>query len=220
MPEPKPAAFASRTLWNIGWRYLLRHPWQSALMVLGITLGVAVAVAVDLANASATRAFDYSTDSVAGRASHQVVAGPQGLDESIYVSLRRQGLSTSGIPTAPVVTDYVYSTELGDRPFQLLGVDPFAEAPFRSYLGKQSDAPIGALTDFFVQPNSVLISENLAQRFDLSLGDQLNLEYAGETKTVTIAGLLRPSDSLSRRALDGISDPGKADPDGIVRDTE
>ena len=93
MPEQIPATFASRTLWNIGWRYLLRHPWQSALMVLGITLGVAVAVAVDLANASATRAFDYSTDSVAGRATHQIVAGPQGLDEALYVTLRREGFS-------------------------------------------------------------------------------------------------------------------------------
>ena len=33
MPERRPATFASRTLWNIGWRYLLRHAWQSALMV-------------------------------------------------------------------------------------------------------------------------------------------------------------------------------------------
>ena len=107
MPERRSNTFASRTLWNIGWRYLLRHPWQSALMVLGITLGVAVAVAVDLANASATRAFDYSTDAVAGRATHQIVAGSQGLDEAIYVDLRRQGLVTGGIPAAPIVTDYV-----------------------------------------------------------------------------------------------------------------
>ncbi|NIV33824.1 MAG: hypothetical protein GWN58_31565, partial [Anaerolineae bacterium] len=102
MSEPKVTTFASRTLWNIGLRYLLRHPWQSALMVLGITLGVAVAVAVDLANASATRAFDYSTDSVTGRATHQIVAGPQGVDEALYVEMRRQGLSTEGILAAPI----------------------------------------------------------------------------------------------------------------------
>jgi putative ABC transport system permease protein len=67
---------------NTGWRYLLRHPWQSVLMVLGITLGVAAVIAVDLANASASRAFDLSTGSVAGRATHQITGGPQGLDES------------------------------------------------------------------------------------------------------------------------------------------
>jgi putative ABC transport system permease protein len=37
--------------------YLLRHPWQLALALLGISVGVAVIVAVDLANASARKAF-------------------------------------------------------------------------------------------------------------------------------------------------------------------
>ena len=81
-----------KTLWRIGWRYLLRHPWQSVLMVLGITLGVAVVVAVDLANASASRAFDLSTSAVAGKATHQITGGPQGLEENIYTDLRRAGL--------------------------------------------------------------------------------------------------------------------------------
>ena len=52
-------------LLNFGWRYLLRHPWQTALMILGITLGVAVVVAVDLANASASQAFQLSTTMLA-----------------------------------------------------------------------------------------------------------------------------------------------------------
>ncbi len=47
----------SRTLFNVGWRYLFRHPWQSVLMIVGIMLGVAVVVSIDLANASANRAF-------------------------------------------------------------------------------------------------------------------------------------------------------------------
>ena len=112
-------------------RYLRRHPWQTLLMVLGIALGVAVVVAVDLANSAATRAFDLSTDAIAGRATHQIVGGPLGLDEAVYTRLRVDG----GVrPAAPVVTDYVSSPQLGDRPLQLLGVDPFAEAPFRSYL--------------------------------------------------------------------------------------
>ena len=41
----------NRALRNVGWRYLLRHPWQTGLMILGIALGVSVMVAIDLANA-------------------------------------------------------------------------------------------------------------------------------------------------------------------------
>ena len=115
----------------MGWRYLVRHLGATLLMVLGVALGVAVLVAIDLANSSASRAFDLSVDSVAGRATHQVVGGPRGVDEAVYTRLRVEG----GIEqSAPVVSDYLVSPQLGHRPIQLLGVDPFAEAPFRSYL--------------------------------------------------------------------------------------
>src|SRR5512139_2009610 len=102
-----------RPLLNAGWRTLLRHPWQTVLMVLGITLGVAVMVAIDLANSAAARAFDLTTDTVAGRATHQVVGGPAGLDEAIYTRLRVE----AGVElAAPVVAAYVTSPQLGDRP--------------------------------------------------------------------------------------------------------
>jgi hypothetical protein len=39
-------------------RYFFRHPWQFGLSILGIVLGVAVVVSVDLANQSAGRAFE------------------------------------------------------------------------------------------------------------------------------------------------------------------
>ena len=57
----------SRVLWRASLRYLLRHPWQMGLSFVGVALGVAVVVAIDLANASAQRAFLLSTDSVVGR---------------------------------------------------------------------------------------------------------------------------------------------------------
>ena len=179
--------FSSRTLWNIGWRYLLRHPWQSVLMILGITLGVAVVIAMDLANASASRAFDLSTDTVAGRATHQIVAGPQGLDEELYVRLRRQGAVRAA---APIVTEYASSPQLGDRPLQLLGVDPFTEAPFRNYLWGQGDAPIAGLTDFFTRVGAMLVSTDVADRYGLEPGARITLEVAGYERSAVIAGLL------------------------------
>jgi putative ABC transport system permease protein len=201
VPHSQKATFSSRTLWNVGWRYLLRHPWQSVLMIVGITLGVAVVIAMDLANASASRAFDLSTDTVAGRATHQIVAGPQGLDEELYARLRRQGALRAA---APVVTEYVSSPQLGDRPLQLLGVDPFAEAPFRNYLWGQEDAPTAGLTDFFTQVGAILVSTDVADRYGLEPGARITLEVAGYERKAVIAGLLQPNDNLSRRALDGI----------------
>ena len=41
-------------------------------------------VAIDLANGSAQRAFELGTETVTGRATHQIIGGPSGLDEAIY----------------------------------------------------------------------------------------------------------------------------------------
>ncbi len=192
----------SPTLFRVGLRYLIRRPWQTVLMIVGIMLGVAVVVAIDLANASASRAFDLSTDAIAGRATHQINAGSQGVDETVYVTLRRAGV---GIPLAPVVTDYVTSPELGNVPIQLLGVDPFAEGPFRSYLsGPNGQAPTEGLTAFFTQPGAILISVDVAERYGLTPGASLTLQFSGYAREATIAGLLNATDSLSRRALNGI----------------
>ena len=88
-------------------------------------------VAIDLANSSASRAFDLSIDRRRRPGHPPGRRRPAWLDEAVYTRLRVEG----GIEqSAPVVTDYVVSPQLGHRPVQLLGVDPFAEAPFRSYL--------------------------------------------------------------------------------------
>ena len=193
--------FSPRTLWNVGWRYLTRHLWQSLLMVLGITLGVAVVVAVDLANASASRAFDLSVDAVAGRATHQIVGGPQGLDETIYTRLRRAGTVEAA---APVVDAYVTSPQLAGRSMQLLGVDPFAEQPFRSYLSASTQASAVQLSAFLTEAGAILLAADVAERNGLEPGGDLILNIEGRQHRATLAGVLTPTDRLSRRALEGI----------------
>jgi putative ABC transport system permease protein len=190
-----------RTLFNVGWRYMRGHLWQSTLMVLGIMLGVAVVIGVDMANESASRAFDLSTTALTGRATHYISAGSQGLDEKIYIDLRRAGLE---FPSAPILTSYVTSPQLKGVTLQLLGVDPFAEAPFRNYLVGAQGLSSGRLTAFFTKPNSVLISQDQAERYHLGVDSEIQIEYAGKMITGTIAGVLQAQDALSRRALNGM----------------
>jgi putative ABC transport system permease protein len=202
----------SPALRRVGWRYFIRHPWQSALMMLGITLGVAVVVAIDLANASASRAFDLSATAISGKATHQIVAEPLGLPEAIYTRLRLAG---TGLAFAPIIDEYVTSPQLGGTPIQLMGIDPLAEAPFRDYLGGNTASQSGDnqlagfsgndLVTFLTRPGALLISIDLADRYGLKTGDQLELQIAGKPKSAFIAGLLQPATaSLSRRALAGL----------------
>ncbi len=103
--------------------------------------------------------------------------------------------------------DYVTAVELDAQPMRLFGVDPFAEQPFRSYLGlgDQSQAPAADyLAELMATPNTVLISSDVAARYGLSTGSALTIRHGTETETLTIVGLLAPSDELSRRALEGL----------------
>jgi len=188
-------------LWKVSLRYLLRHRWQSILMVFGIALGVAVVVAIDLANASAQHAFELSAETLTGKATHQVAGGPLGVPEQVYVDLVRSGWSQ---PTTPVVQGYVASPQLGGQPLQLLGIDPFSDGPFRDFLGTGQSIPLGQLVAFFTRPGAVLLSQALAQRYHVKIGDSLVVQLAGRTQSVEIVGLLDPADSLSQQTLDGV----------------
>lgn len=90
-------------LWRASLRQMWRRPGQMTLAIVGVALGVAVVVAVDLASRSAGRAFELSTEAVTGRATHQVVGGPEGLPESLFPRL----VLATGVAAAPIVEDYV-----------------------------------------------------------------------------------------------------------------
>lgn len=186
-------------------RYINRRLFQSLLFVVGVALGVAVGVAIDLANASASRAFALSVDSVTGRTTHQIVGGTPGLPTDLYRRLRlEEGIKSS----APIVQSYVQASNLDDRSFRLLGVDPFAEAAFRSYLNPQNSDAASDNSNLFAmiaQPNTVLISAALADRLDITPGDTLTLQTRTTTNAaVQVVGLLYPDDNLSQQAIDNL----------------
>lgn len=193
-------------------RTLLRHPVQFAIMTMGIALGVAVMVGIDIANASAARAFDLSTRAVTGRATHSIVAGAQGIDESFYVRLRTDPQVRNQVESAPIVIAYAISPQLDEAPFTLLGIDPFAEAPFRGYLGAEGteDGPrMEAIASLLTIPGSILLSAPTAESYGLqpcavdAINDscRLSISINGKTKDAYLTGLLEPSDDFARRAL-------------------
>ena len=202
MTSKKARVSAWGAIFRMAWRHAWRRPLQSLFLVAGVAIGVAMIVAIDLANGSAERAFALGTETVAGRATHAIIGGPSGLDEQVYANLRRDlGFRMS----APVVEGYLVVDELDRQPMRLLGIDPFAESPFRAYLGTDSNEPApDYLTPLMVQPNTVLLSSEIASRFDLQPGDVLNAQAGSSRHTLEIVGLLEPSDDLSRRALDGL----------------
>ena len=133
-------------------------------MVLGVTLGVAVVIAIDLANTSARRGFQRSTEAVTGRATHQVLGGPSGLPQDVFRRIRVEaGLRAS----TPVVEGFATALDLDRQPLHVLGLDLLSEAPFRDHLGGGSLADPG-LARVFVDPKAVVIGSALAGRYGLA----------------------------------------------------
>ncbi len=182
-------------------RYISRRLFQSAMFVLGVALGVGVVVAIDIANSSASRAFSLSSESIVGRATHQILGGPNGFPTEIYTRLRLElGIRQS----APVVTEFVRVAG-SDQTLRLLGVDPLAEPPFRSYLaGAGAETDWNALNRLIVEPGAVVISQSLAGRLGLALEDELEISAGGRFSSAQLVGILQPDNNASRQALDDL----------------
>jgi len=189
----------SPILLRTGLRDLRRRPLHTGLMVLGVALGVAVVVAIDLANESARRGFARSSEAIAGRATHQVRGGPSGVPEDLLRRLRVDwGLRAS----APVVEGVVVAPDLDRQPLTLLGVDPLSEGPFRTHLGSGSPAAPN-LARFFDDPSAVIVGSGLANRYRLGIGSRVRLLVDDRFETVRIMGVVRDAPGASE-ALEGL----------------
>lgn len=186
-------------LWRASFRYLLHHPWQFGLSILGVALGVAVVVAIDLANASAQRAFTLSVETLTGRTTHQIVAGRTGLPESLYQTLRLQLAMRA---SQPVVEAYAQASIGSGQTLQIVGIDVLANSDFHPYLSAtQGDID---MTRLITQPSTGLIAHDTAQRLGLKIGDAVPLSINGKQQRLVIIGLLKSSDALTDQGLQNV----------------
>ncbi|MCP4284350.1 MAG: ABC transporter permease [Gammaproteobacteria bacterium] len=175
-----------------GWRHLRRHGWQSVLSVFGISLGVAVVMAVDLSNQSANRAFELSMEEISGRSSHHITTAASYLNETLYRDLRLlHGIRKS----APVIEGIV---EIRGEQFTLLGLDPLAEQPFRQMLPTVGDSGIRKLLS---RTNALILAQSSARRLHIEQDQWIDLEVAGRPIKMEVAGLAGETDN---GALDGL----------------
>jgi putative ABC transport system permease protein len=190
------------TLWASSIRHLVQHPAQLALALLGLSVGVATIVAVDIATASSRHAFELSMDAVNGAATHQIVGGPEGIDEQVYVQLQTVPLSAAADPPAfaPVVEGYV---TVGNRALQLVGLDPLASADLNAPReavpgasgGAQTPAdsikaPEADLPQWFTRSGAVVMAARTASDLGLTQGQSFDVDVGGRTLTASLLATL------------------------------
>lgn len=196
----------SSSLSQVMWRHVSHRPLQSILLVIGVMIGVAMMVAIDVANNSAARAFELSTEALVGKSTHEISGGSAGINEKLYTRIRTE---IGWRDSAPIVSDYVTALELDEQPLGLLGIDPFAEPPFRGYLTSGTittadESDVFTFGRFLLQPNTIFIGQRFADTYDLAPEDTLTLQYGDQTHVVTIVGIVDTNDDLSNSALMGV----------------
>src|SRR5882762_440733 len=180
-------------LWAASSRHLLRHPAQLALALTGLSLGVATIIAVDIATASSGRAFELSIAAVNGAATHQIVGGPQGVDERVYADLRTRVIQPgqSQPAFAPLVEGYV---TVGDQTLQLMGIDPFASSELegqRAQWDRQGEERVEALRRWFTEPGAVILAARTAQQLGLVTDRKFALDVGGVRHTAKLIAQIR-----------------------------
>jgi putative ABC transport system permease protein len=173
---------------------------QAILMLFGVALGVAVIVAIDLANQSARRSFSLSTEALIGRATHRIEGGPSGLPQEIYRHLKVD-LGYSDL--APVVQGLGVAIDLDSLPVRLLGVDPFAEPPFRDLIPGPSIEQAD-FSPFLLDPTSIIISGNLARRYNLHPGDSIRVQVNAKLIAFHILGVIVPPEGDPQEGLSDV----------------
>jgi len=178
---------------NITLRHLRYHKGRTLLSMVGITLGVAVFISVQTAIHTAIESFNASVDHVSGKANLQVTSFGRGFSEEAYLKVKK----VPGVEAATPVIQYVSKMDepIGE-PLYLLGIDVFSDRPFREYQFYETDDE-GLL--FLKTPNSIAITEKLANRHGLRRGQKINLIVGSKKVALTITNLLKmegPAKSL------------------------
>lgn len=179
--------------------FLYHHPWQLVLAILGITLGVAVVVSIDLALASSLNAFKQTTQALSGKADYRISASDGGLNENVYRDLRvKHGIRN----VSPVISGYVTSTAATENTFKLYGIDPLIENTFQTAWQQQqgTDNSLRLMTE----PNTVLMSRQTAQVLGLAIDGELTVISDAGSFALNIIGWLPEKDAVSKQLLENL----------------
>jgi len=184
-------------LYRSSWRYLLKHPLQLLFSILGVALGVAIVVGIDLASHSARQGFYLSTQSLTGNASHRIVSSQDAIPEGIYRQLRNElgleritPLIKQTLQFKQTNSDMQSDEQLID--VQLTGIDPFSEAEIRVWQEDMLEAlPGEQLKRLLVEPDAVLVAEQFLQQYRFNIGDRLTLLNNNKPVQLTIMGTFK-----------------------------
>ena len=147
---------------ELAWPAARQHPWRQALAVVSIALGVALAFAVHLINASALAEFASAVRSVSGQPDLVLRGGAGGFDEALYA---RVAARPDVEIASPVVEVQTYALDAAGRRFALrvLGLDALVAAQLAPGLAPRPATPGAGPASLFA-PDAVFVNASASQQ--------------------------------------------------------
>jgi putative ABC transport system permease protein len=182
---------------TFSWQELRHHPWRNASAVVAVMLGVALAFAVHLINASALAEFSSAVSAVNGQPDLEIRARQGDLPDALLERVS----AVPGVDLAGPVLEVASFATVGDGgkpvPVKLVGIDALVVAGVSPALmprpepaaSEPGSAPAGRRLDLFAADAVFL---NPAARQALTLNgpspQQLELHRGFDRVTVRVAG--------------------------------
>ena len=175
-------------------RYLARHPLLAILNILTVALGVALYLAIQVANQSANHAFEATVDVVAGKAQLEVHAPAGNLPDRLF---RRIAQEPGVTAATPIVRGFVTLPKYPGEYLDLLGINVFTNEPFRTFQLTDFRDQNFDLQKWLRDQRTIAVSEEFARQHRLHAGDVISVQINGTTKHLTIGFIMRTKGELS-----------------------
>jgi putative ABC transport system permease protein len=171
---------------------------RSIVALIAVSLGVALTLAIDLANATAVRSFSRSVNVISNHVNLQVTGVGAGFDERTLLRIQ----AVSGVQSASPAVDGSIAFRaprgdfIGGEVLHAIGLDvlqplPKSDAPEVSEGATSPPPPVdlGAV----INQHGIFVSQRLAQRFHLAIGSPLRAVSGDRALEFHVAGILPPN---------------------------
>ncbi len=191
---------ATHPLWpllaSFSWQELRHHPWRNAAAVVSVMLGVALAFAVHLINASALDEFAQAVRSVSGQADLTASASSNHLDEHLYGRLSRDPRVAWASPVLEINTYALTASSSNDTAprkvaLRVVGIDALqiaAIAPDLLPLPAQSANRL----DLFA-PDAVYLNASARAALGASATPTVRVQHGMQWQALRVAGTVAAS---------------------------
>ncbi len=174
---------------HISLRHIRHQKARTITAMLGITLGVATMVAIDIVNASVLRSFEDSINHITGKAVLQITGAESGFPEAMLERVQK----VPGVEFAlPVIQTNALFSDGSRQSFIILGIDALQDHQIRSYKLSDESADIPDPLLFLAKPDSLLLTRKMADREGIKIDRKVRVQTVQGFRALTVRGLLEP----------------------------